>query len=235
MSLKTQTNLKKKGKGRKYTILVRVLLIAFLIILAFQSVSRESLTIIASNLDKRFQFWRNKLNGIYPSSQVNHHPPGYRNSTIRQPNFPIVKNFSPKSVMRQINNDVRVTAHEALNPMYKLGNASYPSPSPSRTPSTRRTRVSRKKPIPLKQTRKPKPRPVKRTRKPRGPDDWMYDNVLNLDEEWYLFAYAFVLIFAYEYLLIVSSLNNFLPGDTQLLAGAEGSRIAAFTISLTYK
>ena len=234
MSLKAQTNLKKKGKGRKYTILVRVLLIAFLIILAFQSVSRESLTIIASNLDKRFQFWRNKLNAL--SSQVNH---GYRNSTIRQPYFPIVKNLSPKSVTRQINNDVReyipVTAHEALNPMYKLGNASYPSPSPSRTPSTRRTRVSRKKPIPLKQTRKPKPRPVKRTRKPRGPDDWMYDNVLNLDEEWYLFAYAFVLIFASEYLLIVSSLNNFLPGDTQLLAGAEGLRIAAFTISLTYK
>ena len=218
-------SLKKKGKGRKYTILVRVLLIAFLIILAFQSVSRESLTIIASNLDKRFQFWRNKLNALNPS-QVNHHPPGYRNGTIRQPDFPIVKTLSPKSVTRQINNDVReyipVTAHEALNPIYKLGNASYPSPSPSRTSSTRGTRVSRKKPIPLKQTRKPKPRPVKRTRKPRGPDDWMYDGVLNLDEEWYLCAYELVFIFASEYLLIVSSLNNFLPGDTQLLAGAEG-------------
>ena len=32
---------------------------------------------------------------------------------------------------------------------------------------------------------KPPPKPkMKKTRPPRGPDDWMYDNVLNLDEEW---------------------------------------------------
>ena len=32
---------------------------------------------------------------------------------------------------------------------------------------------------------KPPPKPkMKKSRPPRGPDDWMYDNVLNLDEEW---------------------------------------------------
>ena len=103
----------------------------------------------------------------------------------------MVPNSSLNSVIHSLNKDDRhidlsVTDYQ----ISKLGNFSYPSISPARPPRVLQAKLGRKRPIPHKKpTQKPKPRPVKRTRKPRGPDDWMYDGVLNLEEEWYLIIY----------------------------------------------
>ena len=195
MNSKASINSKKKGKGRRCIILIRFLVIAFLIILVFQSISHEDINIIVSNLASRFQFWWKRLEISFNSVA----PPGNRNSTSGYPKVPIVVNLHLNSVTHsRIKDDGRKVFLVVSNQFSKLNNSSYPITSPARLPRVRKPIVGLKSPLPQKATRKPKPRPVKRTRKPRGPDDWMYDGVLNLDEEWYIVTYKrshFLLLF----------------------------------------
>lgn len=189
MNSKAPINSKKyKGKGRRCITLIRFLLSAFLIILVFQSISHEDINNIVSNLDSRFQFWWKRLEISY--SSVANNPPENRNSTSDYPKVPIVVNLHLNSVTHsRIKDDGHKEFLVVGNQFSKLNNSRYPITYPARLPRVRKPRVGLKSPLPQKTTRKPKPRPVKRTRKPRGPDDWMYDGVLNLDEEWYILTY----------------------------------------------
>jgi hypothetical protein len=186
MNSKAPINSKKKGKGRRCITVIRFLLIAFLIILIFQSISHENINIIVSNLDSRFQFWWKRLEISY--SSVANDPPENRNSTSGYLKVPIVVNSHLNLVTHSSIKDNRSKVSPVVgNQFSKLNSSSYPITSPARLPRVRKPRVGRKSPLPQKATHKPKPRPVKRTRKPRRPDDWMYDGVLNLDAEWYSF------------------------------------------------
>ena len=155
------SNNKKKGKNRKFTVVFRILVYSFILIFSFllvlQFFDDMKVEVIVKFIDricraisKRLRYWQNNLN-----HQVSTQFKSSTEKNILTTNGTI--NISPTISTTQ---------------------------SPTTGTNSHKISTSTKPILVSKPKAKPKKVKPKKTRKPRGPDDWMYDGVYNVDEEW---------------------------------------------------